>query len=111
VLHDDGTTTVRADGAVESFFNDCDEATAADAVAQLGPQPIVTLADTPTAVAWRKRPSTYVVCTEDLAVPPALQRAMADRCTESVEWPTGHSPFLSAPERVADLLSYLVRAT
>jgi pimeloyl-ACP methyl ester carboxylesterase len=111
VLNDDGTTTVRSDGAVQSFFNDCDPATAAAAVARLGPQPTATLADTPTAVAWRERPSTYVVCTNDLAVPPALQRAMADRCTSSVDWPTSHSPFLSAPERVVDLLSSLVRAS
>ena len=111
VLNDDGTTTVSADGAAQSFFHDCDDATAAAAVARLGPQPTVTLADTPTAVAWRERPSTYVVCTEDLAVPPALQRAMARRCTDSVDWPTSHSPFLSAPERVADLLSSLVSAT
>lgn len=111
VVNDDGMMTVEPSGALESFFNDCDPTTAARAVARLGPQPAGTLADTPTAVAWRERPSTYVVCTEDLAVPPGLQRAMAQRCTDSVEWPTSHSPFLSAPERVADLVSSLVRAT
>jgi len=110
-LNDDGTITVSSEGANQSFYNDCDAATAAAAIARLGPQPTVTLADDmPTAVAWRERPSTYVVCTEDLAIPPALQRVMADRCTETVEWPTSHSPFLSDPERVADLLSALVRA-
>jgi pimeloyl-ACP methyl ester carboxylesterase len=110
-VHDDGTTTVSPDGAAQSFFHDCDDSTVAAAVARLGPQPTISLADTPTAVAWRERPSTYVVCTEDLAVPAALQRAMAARCTGSVDWPTSHSPFLSAPDRVADLLSSLVRAT
>jgi pimeloyl-ACP methyl ester carboxylesterase len=111
VVNDDGTTTVDPDGAVASFFNDCDDASAAAAVARLGLQATVTLADTPTAVAWRERPSTYVVCTEDRAVPPALQRAMARRCTETVDLPAGHSPFLSAPDLVADLLSSLVKAT
>jgi pimeloyl-ACP methyl ester carboxylesterase len=70
----------------------------------------VTLGDGPTAVAWRERPSTYVVCSEDLAVHPDLQRAMARRCTTAVEWPTSHSPFLSAPERFVSLLSDLVGA-
>ena len=79
------------------------------AITRLGPQPAATLGDTPTAVAWRERPSTYVVCTDDRAVPPALQRAMAARCTSSVDWPTSHSPFLSAPDRVADLVTALAR--
>lgn len=104
VFHDDGTTTLDLELAGLFLYNDCDEASTAAAVARLGPQPVVTLADTPTAVAWRERPSTYVVCTDDLAVHPELQRAMARRCTTSVDWPTSHSPFLSAPERFVELL-------
>jgi hypothetical protein len=34
---------------------------------------------------------------------------MARRCTTIVEWPTSHSPFLSAPERVAELVAGLAR--
>jgi pimeloyl-ACP methyl ester carboxylesterase len=104
VFQDDGNTTLKLELAGPFLYNDCDEATTAAAIARLGPQPVVTLADTPTAVAWRERPSTYVVCTDDLAVHPELQRVMARRCTTSVEWPTSHSPFLSAPERFTDLL-------
>jgi hypothetical protein len=37
-------------------------------------------------------------------VHPDLQRIMARRCTESVEWPTGGSQFANRPELVADLL-------
>lgn len=111
VIDADGSSTVRADLAAACFYHDCDEATTNAALASLGPQPMVTLGDVPHAVAWRRRPSTYVVCTEDLAVPPDLQRVMARRCTTTVEWPTSHSPFLSAPERIVDLLSGLVEAT
>jgi pimeloyl-ACP methyl ester carboxylesterase len=70
---------------------------------------MVTLADEPRAVAWRERPSTYVVCTDDRAVPEALQRVMAKRCTYTVDLPTSHSPFLATPDRVADLLVDLTR--
>ncbi len=108
VAHDDGTATVEPGLGAECFYNDCDADTTAWALAQLGPQPIVTLGARPASVAWRERPSTYVVCTEDLAVHPDLQRAMARRCTTAVEWPTSHSPFLSAPERFVGLLSDLV---
>jgi pimeloyl-ACP methyl ester carboxylesterase len=110
VAQPDGTSTVDPDVAAACFYNDCDAETARAAIARLGAQPGGTLGDVPTAVAWRERPSTYVVCTEDLAVPPALQRAMAARCSASVDWPTSHSPFLSAPERVADLVTALALA-
>jgi pimeloyl-ACP methyl ester carboxylesterase len=96
--------TVTTDGAVRCFFHDCDPVAAALAVSRLGPQPAGTLADIPAAVAWRDKPSTYVVCGDDRAVDPRLQRMVARRCTTTVEWPTSHSPFLSRPDLVADLL-------
>ena len=77
---------------------------AAAAVAQLRPASRLVFGGVPDAFAWRTRPSTYVVCAEDLTVAPDLQRAMAERATEVVEWPTGHSPMLSRPDLVADLL-------
>ena len=36
---------------------------------------------------------------------PVLQRILAKRSSSAVEWPTGHSPFLSDPGRVAGLLT------
>jgi pimeloyl-ACP methyl ester carboxylesterase len=106
---DDGTSTIARDVASECFFHDCDPAAAGAALDRLGPQPMVTLADEPRAMAWRERPSTYVVCTDDRAIPEAMQRVMAARATDVVDWPTSHSPFLSAPARVADLLTDLTR--
>ena len=40
----------------------------------------------------------------------ALQAELARGCTEIVEWPTSHSPFLSRPDLVADLLVARARA-
>lgn len=54
-------------------------------------------------------PSTYVVCTADGAVPPALQRRLATGCDEHVEWPTDHSPFLTRPTELATLLAPTAR--
>jgi hypothetical protein len=62
---------------------------------------------TPNAVAWRDRPSTYVVCTDDKAVHPDLQRLMANRCTSQFDVPASHSPFLSWPDCLADHLREL----
>jgi pimeloyl-ACP methyl ester carboxylesterase len=110
VWNDDGTISLTSDGAAACLFQDCDAEATAWAIARLGPQPGVTFGDIPTALAWRERPSTYVVCTDDLGVHPDLQRVMAKRCTNTVEWPTSHSPFLSAPDRVADLAADLARS-
>jgi pimeloyl-ACP methyl ester carboxylesterase len=52
-----------------------------------------------------KANSTYIVCTEDKAVPVQVQRRMAANCDEIVEMPTDHSPFLTRPDQLADLLA------
>ena len=86
------------------LYQDCDAETVAWAMARVGPQRVETLRQSPNAIAWRQRPSTYAVCTADLAVHPDLQRIMARRCAAVVQWPTGHSPFLVRPDLVAGLL-------
>lgn len=106
---DDGTVTVDPEIAASAFFDDCDEAAARAAVARLGPELVAGFGQTPRTVAWRERPSTYTVCTGDRALTTELQRGLAARCTDSVDWPTSHSPFLSRPDLVADLLVDLAR--
>jgi len=64
----------------------------------------------PSAIAWRGIPSTYVICADDRAILPGLQRRMSARADEVVEWNTSHSPFASRPDLVADLLERLARA-
>jgi pimeloyl-ACP methyl ester carboxylesterase len=102
-----GTVTLDPDVALACLYQDCDPATATWAIARLGPQPLVSLQQQPRAVAWRTKPSTYVVCANDQALHPVLQRILARRCITTVEWPTGHAPFLSRPDLVAGLLASL----
>ena len=61
----------------------------------------------PEQIGWRDHPSTYVVCTDDLAVHPDLERAMAERSTTRQEWLGGHSPMITRPGDVADLITLL----
>jgi pimeloyl-ACP methyl ester carboxylesterase len=100
----DGTMTVDPAGAGSAFFADCDPAVVPTLIARLGPERMDGLGQHPRAVAWRERPSTFAICTEDRALTPTLQRNLAERCTDWVEWPTSHSPFISRPDLVADLL-------
>lgn len=100
----DGTCTVAAARARDIFYGDSDEAVAWAAVARLRPMVLdveAFLSDPP------PRPeagTTYVVCTGDRALPPAAQRRLAAGCDRALEWPTDHSPFLTRPDAVAELL-------
>jgi pimeloyl-ACP methyl ester carboxylesterase len=100
----DGVITVDPERAVGAFYHDCAPDVAAAAIERLRPESLAALAGEVGAAAWHDKPATYVVCTEDRALPVALQRSNAARIGESVDWPTSHSPFLSRPDLVADLL-------
>lgn len=64
------------------------------------PSPLATLPDVE---------RTFVVCTSDYAVPPEFQRRVAreELGVEPVELDTGHSPMLTMPRALADVLDSL----
>ena len=100
----DGVLTLEPELAIEAFYHDCPPDLARAAVNRLRPQSLNALQGEVTQVAWREKPATYVVCTDDRGLPTALQRANAARVGNSIDWDTSHSPFLSRPDLVADLL-------
>ena len=54
-----------------------------------------------TEPAWRTKPSWYLVATDDRMIPPAAQRAMAERTGATVAEVAGsHSVYVSQPEAV-----------
>ncbi|MDP5228146.1 MULTISPECIES: alpha/beta fold hydrolase [Arthrobacter] len=76
------------------------------AAERLTPQP-ASLFATPVSIAGAQLPPTeYVICTQDRAIPPALQELMAARAPEATihRLDTGHSPFYSAPEELLEIL-------
>jgi pimeloyl-ACP methyl ester carboxylesterase len=107
--HEDGTFTIDPGLGAHAFYNDCSKEDIEFALPRLCPQLKASLAQAATRAAWHDIPSTYAVCTNDLGVAPALQRALASRADAIVEWPTSHSPFFSRPELVADVLAGLAR--
>ena len=107
---EDGSLAVDLEHAAADFYHDCDPAVAAASVAQLRPMPTGVGQDSDRDVpppAWMQMPSTYVVCTDDRTVHPDTQRQMAEHADDVVVWDTSHSPMLSRPELVADLLAKL----
>ena len=95
--------------AVDLFYADAPAVAAAAAVPRLRPVHRSLFRGVPATIAWRSRPSTYVVCADDRTVHPDLQRAMAERATDRQEWPGGHTPMLTRPAQVADLITALAR--
>ena len=102
VITEDGVT-VDPGAAHGLFYGDSDERTAAALTARLRPMP-VELAVQQVEPGWRSIPSTYVVCTNDGAVPVGAQRRMASRADEVVEIASDHSPFIGHPNELVDVL-------
>lgn len=97
--------TVERSRLHEVFYGDSDPSLVESLAARLRPMPLhgtATLTGTP---AWKAVPSTYIVCAKDNAISPVTQRFMAARASEVVEWDTDHSPFLTRPGDLADLLA------
>jgi pimeloyl-ACP methyl ester carboxylesterase len=100
-VHDDGSTSVRPDAAVELFYPDSPPERAAWAVARLRRQHWRVTAEPSPVPAEVATPVTYVLCTEDLIIDADWARAAVPG---PVELPGDHSPFLSRPAELADLL-------
>jgi pimeloyl-ACP methyl ester carboxylesterase len=61
--------------------------------------------------AWRTKPSWYMVTTDDREIPPAAQRAMAQRARSTVaEVAASHAVYITQPAPVADLIRQAVSA-
>jgi pimeloyl-ACP methyl ester carboxylesterase len=112
---------VRAGGAyrarlIDAFYSDVDPDTAAAATALLTPDaPAAIAAGTTelTADGWGSLRRTYVHCSQDKVIRPALQRrfvreadsAHPQNPTRVVELPSNHSPFLSHPDEFATVIA------
>lgn len=105
-----------------AFFGDVDPDVADAAIALLSPDAPVGIAagsTTLTADGWGSVPRTYVRCLLDFAIRPALQQkfitdadtAFPDSPGEVHVLDAAHSPFLSIPDQVADIVIELVRRT
>ena len=88
-----------------SFAGDVDAESAAFMADSQVPWGVDALAGTITEAAWRKKPSWYMVTTEDRMIPPPAQRFMSERAGASmVEVEGSHSIYVSKPDAVAALI-------
>lgn len=107
VRETDTTTEIDREASLEVFYPDVEPGLARQAAARLRPfqRTGYTAVPTDLAPAWQTIPTTYAVCTEDRMIHPDTQRDMAAAAgAEVVEWRSSHSPFLSHPDLVAELV-------
>ena len=97
----------------EAFAADVDAQTAAVMAAAQRPYAVAAFAGTPSGpLAWKTLPCWYLLGTEDKAIPPALQRFMAERANATiVEVPTSHVSFVSQPDAATQLILQAIEAT
>ena len=61
--------------------------------------------------AWKKKPSWYLVATDDRMIPPAVQRIMSQRAGATVVESEGsHAIYVSLPEGVAAIIRKAAQA-
>jgi len=95
---------VKADDPQRSIFSGVDATLAAEAVKRLNWQGLGSFTQRLGAAATGVG-TTYVIATEDLALPPAVQEEWADHANYRIRIPSGHSPHLSHPGEVTAVLA------
>ena len=97
------------------FYHDCDEATARWAFDRLGPERFGETTVLPVSVPnfWSAElPRSFIVCEQDQAMPRWLADTVARRLgVEQLSIDASHSPFLSRPAELAQLLLYALTTT
>jgi pimeloyl-ACP methyl ester carboxylesterase len=108
IIETDTTTTIDRAVCLAAFYHDVEPSLARQAASRLRPfqKTGYAVIETDAVAAWRLVPTTYVVCAEDRMIHPDTQREMAAAAgAEVLEWRSSHSPFLSHPDLVADLVA------
>jgi pimeloyl-ACP methyl ester carboxylesterase len=106
---DDGAMRVATpEGARELFYHDCDDATVRWAFARLCPERAGETSTEPVSIPgfWAADlPRSYIRCLQDRAKPAWLSDLVADRLgVAPLTVDASHSPFLSRPAELAELL-------
>jgi pimeloyl-ACP methyl ester carboxylesterase len=97
-------TASRAHRHAEIFYADVADEVAAASSARLGLQSVSSFDAELTGAGWHAVASTYIICDQDQAIPPGAQEAMSTRAGAVHRLASSHSPFLSMPDRVAEII-------
>jgi len=101
----DGFLLLDSEKFPASFAGDVDAEKAAFMADSQVPWGLEALGGTITEAAWKKKPSAYLVSTDDKMIPPRAQQFMAERAgSKVVEVAGSHAIYVSNPEAVASII-------
>ncbi|MFI5985221.1 alpha/beta fold hydrolase [Streptomyces sp. NPDC051555] len=103
----DGRLRLDPDDAKAKLYGDVgdvDEPAAVRAVELLRPEHPSIFDAAPARVSWRDTPSLYLRGPHDRTMATPLPARFAERCSRTEVWDTSHSPHLSHPAAVSDLI-------
>ena len=86
------------------FYNTSPERLAERTSNSLRPQSVSSFSQKLTECSWLTIPSTYIVCRNDNAIPLEAQEAMSRSASKVVSMDVDHSPFLSNPDGLAEII-------
>jgi thioesterase domain-containing protein len=90
-------------GAAEALYNECAPDVAKWAVDQLSTQTLASFR-TQRESAKARAESIYIRCTNDHAIDAQIQQLMSEECDFAMDLASDHSPFLSHPVQLCDLI-------
>jgi len=103
---DDESSAWQAEAAIAAFYQDCDEKTASWAASRLRRQYWAYWEEPNPLTTWPEADYQAVICRDDrlVGLEWARRTLPAELGVTPVELPGGHSPFLSRPAELADVL-------
>jgi pimeloyl-ACP methyl ester carboxylesterase len=103
----DGATRWHPESAAASFFADCPPALAAWAAARLRGQHWKITSEVTPIRAWPEVPCQVIIGSRDLVINPTWSRRVTPVVlgVNPIELDCGHSPFLSAPSLLAEVIA------
>jgi pimeloyl-ACP methyl ester carboxylesterase len=102
----DGSASWPEEGAIESFYHDCEPDVARSAARRLRRQFWKVTREVTPLRQWPAVPAAYILCSDDRIISRGYSEQAARRQLgiDPVELPGGHSPFLSRPRILAQAL-------
>lgn len=106
---DENTAWIDAEAARSVFYHRCTPQDAVWAAAHLRAMPTSVLTAAPVLQpAWQVLPSTYIVCTDDHILSVSAQEQMAKNADRILRIDSDHSPFLSCPRTLSEVLGNVI---
>ena len=107
IIVNEGFLSLTNEGISADFAQDLPEREKQSLAATQGPVAAAAFGTPATAPAWRRKPSWYMVASEDRVISPQLEAMMAQTINaETITVHSSHVIMLSRPEAVADFITH-----